>query len=132
LRQAHTTKQRDEPMLKNASLPHGLRTQAKWRHTSVCARFSTTRGEQYARAIFTHTWTSASLTVSHTSLAIRVTTRVRRESWGCQCFLGVKDLKEKNMFDPSDKFSIYYTIYLFWIYSKSTFVIINNLQEIII
>jgi len=50
-------------MLKNASLPHGLRTQAKWRHTSVCARFSTAEesskacSSPSARAIFTYTET---------------------------------------------------------------------------
>jgi len=124
-----------------------------------------------ARAIFTHTWPSAStycprpcalgsrrveesskacrarararflrthghllpLTVSHTTLAICVTARARREPRGCQCFLGVKDLKEKNMFDLSAKFSIYcYYIPFPIIYSKSTFVIVNNLQKIIV
>jgi len=52
------------------------------------------------------------LTVSHTALAIRVTARAWCEPQGYQCFLGVKDLKEKNMFDPSAKFSIYCTVYL--------------------
>jgi len=52
------------------------------------------------------------LTATHTALAVRVTTRARREPRGCQCFFGV-DLKGKNIFDPSAEFSICSTIYPF-------------------
>jgi len=58
-----------------------------------------------ARAIFTHTWTSVSTyCLTHRdALAIRVTTRARREPRGYKCFLGV-DLKGKKSSIPPPNF----------------------------
>jgi len=74
--------------LKNAPLPHdGRRTQAnRWRHTSVCARFSTSRravkhvrARARARFLRTHGHLSPLIASHKNALAIRVMTRARHE-----------------------------------------------------
>jgi len=73
------------------------------------------------------------LTASHTAQSIRVTARARRQPRGCQCFLGVKDLMGKKHLRSFRKiFNMLHYIPFPIIYSKSTFVIVNNFQKIIV
>jgi len=103
--------------LKNAMLPHkDRRTQAKAHDVRVRSVLDESRRavkhfRVRARARFLRTHGHLPPLNSHTTLAIRVTARARREPRGCQCFLGV-DLKGKNIFDLFVEFSICRTIYI--------------------
>jgi len=101
--------------LKNAPLPHGRRTsESRWHPCALGFRRAENNkacSSPSARAILRTHGHLSPLIASHTdALAIRVTTRVRHEPRGYQCFLGV-DLKGKKIFDPSAEFLICYSIY---------------------
>jgi len=127
--------------LRNASLLHdGRRTQAKVDDVTRSCALGSRRVEESskacsstsARAIFTHTWTSVSIyCLAHSSgypcnracsaRASRLPMFSRRESEGKNHLRSFRWI-----------FNMLYHILLPIIYGKSTFVIVNNLQKIIV
>jgi len=120
-----------------ATLIDAHTSESRWRHTSVCARSrrveesSKTYSSPSARAIFTHTWT-----------CLHLLPRTQRRypcDGACSARASTLSMFSQRGFEGKKHFRSFSWIFnmlhyipLLIIYDKSTLVIVDNLQEIIV